>query len=126
MAQTVGDIMIGRVVTVEETTTVLSAVKIMTTHNIGAVIIMSAIKEPVGIFTERDLLKRVINEEIDPKTIPISKVMTPKFLCVQVTDELNGLAKIMLDGNFRHLPVVQGRKLLGMLSIRDLLRYLSQ
>jgi CBS domain-containing protein len=121
----VRDIMVPGVKTVDETTTVLEAVKLMADSNIGAVVVMSAIREPAGIFTERDLLKRVVSQGIDPVHTRISRVMTPKFVCVQASDELEGLAEIMIRGNFRHLPIVEGRKLVGILSIRDVVKFLA-
>lgn len=117
----VRDLMIPQVKTVDEKTTVAAACKIMAEHNIGAIIVMSAIQEPAGIFTERDLLKRVVGHDLDPKRTTVASVMTPKFVCVQAADEIKGLGKIMMEQNFRHLPVVDGRKLTGILSIRDIL-----
>ena len=119
----VRDIMVPNVQVVEGNMPVVEAAKLMAQHNIGAIIILSAIKEPLGIFTERDLLKRVVAQGLDPKSTPLSKVMTPKFVCVQASDELKDLPEIMVQGNFRHLPVVEGRKLLGILSIRDIVKY---
>ena len=119
------DMMVQAVKTVEENSTVAEAAKLMSQHNIGALIVMNAIREPAGIFTERDLLKRVVAHDLDPKTTQISKVMTPKFVCVQTSDELKDLPELMIQGNFRHLPVVEGRKLVGMLSIRDIVKYLA-
>jgi len=121
----VKDIMTEEVRTVEENTTVLEAVKIMAECNIGAVVVMSPIKEAVGIFTERDLLKRVTASELNPQTTPISKVMSAEFVCAQADDELNDLPEIMTDKNIRHLPVVDGHDLIGILSMRDLIRYLN-
>jgi CBS domain-containing protein len=121
----VRDLMVQQVKTLEETATVTEASKLMSEYNIGAVIIMSPIQEPVGIFTERDLLKRVVAHGLDPKTTKLAQVMTHKFVCVQTSDELKDLAEIMITGNFRHLPVVEGRKLQGMLSIRDVVKFLA-
>lgn len=121
----VRDLMIEHVHTVEESTPVTQAVHEMAANNVGALIVLSPIREPVGIFTERDLLKRVVGSDLDPKTTPIRKVMTPKFVCVQMDDDLADLPRIMVQGNFRHLPVVEGRRLVGILSIRDVVRYLA-
>jgi CBS domain-containing protein len=118
----VKDLMISKVRTVEENANVFEVAKMMSQHNIGAVVIMSAIQEAVGIFTERDLLKRVVAQGIDPRSTSVSKVMTPKFVCVQMNDEVGGLSAIMVEHNFRHLPVVEGRKVVGILSMRDLLK----
>lgn len=121
----VADLMISNVFMVEEETSVLEAVHLMAQNNIGAVIVMSPIQDPVGIFTERDLLKRVIAHDLDPAKTPVSKVMTPKFVCIQKTDDVDDLPGIMVEGNFRHIPVVDGRKLVGILSMRDVLRSLA-
>jgi CBS domain-containing protein len=123
--RTVRDILTENVKTVDESTIVYDAVRMMAENNIGAVIVLNAIREPAGIFTERDLLKRVVSQGIDPKTTRISQVMTPKFVCVQTSDELMELPEIMIRGNFRHLPIVEGRKLVGILSIRDVVRYMA-
>ncbi|MBI2604994.1 MAG: CBS domain-containing protein [Deltaproteobacteria bacterium] len=123
--KTVADIMISDIFTVEEQTPVSDAVHLMAQNNIGAVIVMSPIQDPVGIFTERDLLKRVVAHDLDPAKTPVSKVMTPKFVCIQNTDDVDDLPAIMVEGNFRHIPVVDGRKLVGILSIRDVLRFLA-
>ena len=90
---------------------------------VGAVIVMSPIKEAIGIFTERDLMKRVIHKGQDLSK-PIKEFMTPDFQCVQLDDDLAVMPKIMLDNHFRHLPVVDGHDVVGMLSIRDVMCYL--
>lgn len=121
----VGDLMVEEVLTCDESKTIAEVVNIMAQHNIGAVVIINAIKDPVGIFTERDLLKRVVAPGLDTKSTAVSKAMTPKFVCVQVNDDLDELADIMIQGNFRHLPVVNGSKLVGIVSLRDVVKYLS-
>jgi len=120
----VKDIMTEKVKTADEQTPVQEVAEMMAHYNIGAVVVLSAIQEPIGIFTERDLLKRVVAHKEDLST-PVSKVMTPKFICVQAEDELGDIPILMVNGNFRHLPVVDGRKLIGILSVRDVLRHLG-
>ncbi|MDB5038436.1 MAG: inosine-5-monophosphate dehydrogenase [Bacteriovoracaceae bacterium] len=119
------DLMTEVIETAEENSNVSEVVMRMSKRNIGAVVVLSAIKDPVGIFTERDLLKRVVGEGLDPKTTLISKVMTSKFVCAQSDDDADELAEIMIQGNFRHLPVVDGSKLVGILSLRDVVKHLS-
>jgi len=137
MSNQVKSFMRTEVTTVTESTTVLEATQLMSEKNIGAVIVMGSNNQPVGIFTERDLLKRVVSCE-KPATTEISNVMTPKFMCINENDELSEVASVMIKGNFRHLPVVQGDRpagtkifahrqvendhLVGILSVREILK----
>ena len=118
----VKDIMTKDLVTIDHESTVLEACQLMADHKIGAVVILSPIKEAIGIFTERDLLNRVVSKD-RPHSDKVKDHMTPNFVCVQAEDELEGLAKIMIDGNFRHLPVADGHDVVAMLSIRDIVKH---
>ncbi len=118
----VRDIMTKELVTIDQDLSVLDACKLMTEHKIGAVVILSPIKDAIGIFTERDLLNRVAANEKSYHD-KIKDYMTPNFVCVQADDELEGLAKIMIDNNFRHLPVADGHDIVAMLSIRDIVKH---
>lgn len=119
------DLMTEEVETADERTMVSEVVKRMAERNIGAMVVLNAIKDPIGIFTERDLLKRVVNKGLDPRSTPISQVMTPKFVCAQSDDDVEELAEIMIQGNFRHLPVADKAKVVGILSLRDLVKHLA-
>ncbi len=118
----VRDLMISDVKTVNESYTVQKVAKMMAKQNIGAVVVLSSNGNPSGIFTERDLMKKVIAEDVSLDT-PVSEVMTRQLVCVQMQDKLEGLPQLMLKGNFRHLPVVDDFKLMGILSVKDLLSF---
>ncbi|PIR19965.1 MAG: histidine kinase [Deltaproteobacteria bacterium CG11_big_fil_rev_8_21_14_0_20_47_16] len=117
---TARDVMKKDVLSIDETETVLDAVKLMDRHNVGAVVVMSAIKDAMGIFTERDLLRRVVAVGKVPQATRITEVMTPEFECAQASDDAYELLSIMVIQRFRHLPVMDGRKLVGIVSTRDL------
>lgn len=114
------EVMKKEVLFIDETATVLDAVKLMDRHNVGAVVVMSAIKDAIGIFTERDLLRRVVAVGKVPHVTKVTDVMTPEFVCAQATDNAVELLNIMVEQRFRHLPVMDGRKLVGIVSTRDL------
>ncbi len=114
------DVMKKTVLSIDETASVLDAVKLMDRHNVGAMVVMSAIKDALGIFTERDLLRRVVAIGKSPQTTRITEVMTPGFVCAQASDNALELLKVMVENNFRHLPVMDGRRLVGIVSTRDL------
>lgn len=114
------DVMRKAVLSIDETASVLDAVQQMDRHNVGAMVVMSAIKDALGIFTERDLLRRVVALGKSPQSTRITDVMTPGFVCAQAADNALELLKVMVEHNFRHLPVMDGRKLVGIVSTRDL------
>ncbi|MBI5367973.1 MAG: CBS domain-containing protein [Planctomycetes bacterium] len=116
----VSDIMSRLVVTVERDTPIETVVGRMAAENIGAAVIVDR-DFPIGIFTERDALKRVLSKGVDGRAHRIDSVMTPKFVYVAPSDSLYEVCRKMHIGNFRHLPVVEQGKMVGMLSIRDLL-----
>lgn len=106
---------------VQQTATVAEAVRTMTLHNVGIVAVLHG-DALVGVFSERDVVRRVVNCGLDSGQTPIRDVMTTG-LVVGDADEDCQLAMHKMDqANIRHLPVVSGGKLLSMLSIRDLMR----
>ena len=102
--------------------TVLQAVKYMVERNVGAVPVMRD-HELVGIFSERDLMKRVVAEQLDPQSTRVREVMTADPLVVAHTETIDKCRAIMQQHSFRHLPVCDGKKLRGLISMRDLLAH---
>jgi CBS domain-containing protein len=102
--------------------TVLEVVQAMVERNIGAVPVIHNGKL-VGIFSERDLMKRVVAEGRDPRTTCLAEVMTDDPLTINLQDELGDCMAVMRRHNFRHLPVCHEGKLVGMISLRDVLLY---
>jgi len=100
--------------------TVLEVVRAMVERNIGAVPVIHNGKL-VGIFSERDLMKRVVAEGRDPRSTCLAEVMTDDPLTVNLHDEVGDCMAVMRRHNFRHLPVCHEGKLVGMISLRDVL-----
>jgi CBS domain-containing protein len=120
--KTIRDLLSGRApVTCPGTATVLDAAKKMDECRIGALIVVDA-KGPVGVFTERDLMNRVVVPELDPKTLPVAKVMSKNVFSTTPDQRINDVARELQERHIRHVPVIEDGKLLGMLSLRDLLR----
>src|SRR6266849_8282938 len=102
--------------------TVLEVAQAMVAGDIGAVpVLENGIL--VGVFSERDLMKRVVTEQRDPQTIRVGEVMTSDPLTVSRSEELETCRALMKRHNFRHLPVCEGAQLLGMVSMRDIMLY---
>jgi CBS domain-containing protein len=100
--------------------TVLEAVKLMVEHNIGAVPVLQE-GQLVGIFSERDLMSRVVAEGKDAAHTRVSAVMTEDPLTIAPNDNLETCMTLMKRHGFRHLPVCTGREVKGVISLRDIL-----
>ena len=100
---------------------VIDAVKIMIGHNVGALPVLDNM-QLVGVFSERDLMRRVIMQGRDPHSTKVSEVMTRDIWAADVDDDHTVAMKIMADQRIRHLPVMDKGTLAGFLSLRDLLR----
>lgn len=113
----------GAVVYTAPDTSVADASAKMARHNIGSILVMDRNRDLVGIFTERDLLKRVVVPSLDPNNTPISEVMSRDVVVVSAETPIVDVLKIMNEQHCRHIPVADGDRLLGVISLRDLLRY---
>jgi CBS domain-containing protein len=100
--------------------TVLETVRAMVERNIGAVPVLHN-GQLVGIFSERDLMKRVVAEGRDPRTTSLAEAMTDDPLTISLNEELGNCMSVMRRNNFRHLPVCHEGKLVAMVSLRDIL-----
>jgi len=100
--------------------TVIEASRQMVANNIGAVPVLRA-GELVGIFSERDIMKRVVAEGRDPARTLVSEVMTAHPLTVDIRDSIEHCMVLMKEHAFRHLPICDGKKLKGIVSLRDIL-----
>lgn len=101
-------------------TKVIDAIHQMNRHKIGALVVMEA-DQLVGIFTERDVLRRVIGEALSPADCYVSDVMTRDVACCRPEQRLEDISAIMQQHRVRHLPVVDDTgHLHGMVSIGDI------
>jgi CBS domain-containing protein len=105
-------------------TTVLMAVEQMCDKHVGALLVCNA-GIPLGMFSERDLMKRVILARKDPAGTRVADVMTSDVVCVPPDTTAREAMAIMTNRRCRHLPVVSGGKVAGILSIGDLVRWAS-
>ena len=99
---------------------VKDAALLMRQHNVGALLVVEDGKL-AGIFTERDALFRVLAHGLDPTTTVLESVMTRNPRTITADGAFQTALQMMHDGAFRHLPVVDGDRLLGMVSVRDAL-----
>jgi len=109
----------SHVFTVAPTATVLDAASLMNEHRIGAVVVVED-GRPVGMFTERDVLRRVVGDRRDPATTPVREVMTTKLVVSRSEADLDEVRSLFMERRIRHLPVVDDDgALVAMVSIGD-------
>lgn len=122
----IGELVTGPVVhTLPVETTVLEASRLMTERRIGAVLVSDAAGDEgrlVGIFTERDLMSRVVVRGSDPASVRLKDVMTADLVIADPDQPLLDVAQEMQDRHIRHIPVVRDGEVVGILSLRDILR----
>ena len=110
---------------VAPTLPVSAAVEKMRAANLGCVLVCDNCKL-VGIFTERDLMRRVLSVG-KPLSVPVSEVMTPRPVTVHAKDPIAVVVRRMEEGGYRHLPVLDERdKPVGVLSVKRIVRYLVE
>ncbi|HEX2340906.1 MAG TPA: CBS domain-containing protein [Vicinamibacterales bacterium] len=105
---------------VPRTASVVDAVRIMTARNIGAVPVVDD-ERLVGIFTERDVMARVVAVGLDPKNTEVGDVMSPDLVTADVRDTCDTCLRRLQQARVRHLIVLNEGRLAGVLSLRDLL-----
>jgi len=103
--------------------TVDAAVSEMNRQRVGSIIVKDA-EKVVGVFTERDVLTRIVAAGRDPKTTAVSEVMTADFLSITQDTSVEDAMQMMTDKRVRHLPVFDDQQLLGLISIGDVTRWL--
>ena len=114
----VGDVMSRNLLTVEQSTALVDAAASMTRRRVGAVLVMEG-ERLIGIVTERDVLRAVASGDIGGDVAPW---MTRHPETVDADESTQQAGVVMIHGGFRHLPVLEGGKPAGIVSIRDLMR----
>jgi CBS domain-containing protein len=112
-------------VTLPATATLREAIATLLGRDIGALIVVDAQQKLLGIFSERDLLKKVAGLSEVSLDKPVGSFMTPKPETVSSTDTLAFALHKMDVGGYRHLPVLSGDRVVGVVSVRDMLRHIT-
>jgi len=117
----VRDIMTRNVKTVRTDDTVLDAVQKMNKFNIGSVIVMNNTR-PVGIITETNIMRRIVEPRMDAATVWAKDIMSSPLTFIEPNATVEEAAKIMVEKNIKKIPVVEGGKLQGILSSSDIVK----
>jgi len=117
----VRDAMAKNVKTVRVDDTVLDAVKKMNKFRIGSIVVLSG-DRPVGIITERDILQRIVEPSLDPMVVKAREIMSAPLTTIGPEAPLEEAARLMVRHGIKKLPVVEGGKLVGVITTTDLVR----
>ncbi len=105
--------------TVSPEVTVAAAAEVLIRNQVGSVLVLDGGRR-VGIFTERDVLRRVVGERRDPAATRVADVMTRELVVMRPTSTVGDAMKVISDKRIRHVPVVDGGKVIGVVSQGDL------
>lgn len=113
-----------QIYSVRKSATVAEAVREMNDKGIGALLVVED-RRPVGIFTERDVLRRVVDADRDPAVLKVGEVMTRNLATIDCGARVEEAMALMTERRFRHLPVMEDGQVVAMLSIGDVLKWLT-
>jgi CBS domain-containing protein len=113
------------VTTVKSDDTVYEAINRMVKKGIGDVVVIDKDKKPIGIVTERDILKRVLAKKKDFMKVKIEDIMTKNITTASTNSTFLEIARIMRKGSFRRLPITKNGKLVGIVTSRDIINFMS-
>ncbi len=113
-----------KVVTLPSSASIFEASQKMAEHLIGSIIVMDG-EDVVGIFTERDLLNRVVSKDLDPKKTKLGDVMSKNVKSISIGETVENCYLKMQESKSRHIPVVDAGKLVGVVTMRNILEWLT-
>jgi CBS domain-containing protein len=105
----------------QRNTTVADACRMMAAHNVGIIAVVDG-ERLCGVFSERDVVRRVVDRRLEAARTRLEEVMTTELVVADADEDYQSAMNKMDQANIRHLPIVSGDRLLSMLSIRDLMR----
>jgi CBS domain-containing protein len=110
-----------KVITIHAEQTIREALRVLAHHNIGALVVVDAARRPIGILSERDVVRAAVKDEaVFP--LLVSQLMTRDLVLGDPGDDLGAVGQTMVRRHIRHLPVVKGGQLVGMISIGDIVK----
>lgn len=112
----------GDVICIEPTATLRAAAQLLSKHHIGAVVISGAGGHLAGILSERDIVRVIAEHGAEALALPVGQVMTREVVTAGEDESVAGIMERMTSRKFRHLPVVSGGKLIGLVSIGDVVK----
>lgn len=116
----------SQVVTIERSALASEAVRTMVRLHIGSLVILDGHPRPVGIVTERDVLRRVIDAGLTPETTRVDEIMSSPPITIPAHVTAVEAMRVMTDHRVRHLPVIDGETMVGLISIGDVMKCITE
>ena len=111
------------VVTIEPTATLAAAIRILAEHRIGALVVLGADRRVIGIVSERDIVRALSEQGASALNEPAAQVMTRAVVTCGESDTVSAIMERMTTGKFRHVPVLEQDRLVGIVSIGDAVKH---
>jgi CBS domain-containing protein len=112
----------SRVVTVEKSSSIIDAMSIFSANRVGSLLVMDKDNNILGIIGARDVLMAVINHLDDLKTLTVEKIMTTNLIVGTLDDSIDYILAVMTENRVRHIPILEGKELKGLVSIGDVVK----
>jgi CBS domain-containing protein len=116
----------GDVISIDPTATLDTAVKTLAEHKIGALLVLGTDRRVIGILSERDIVRALAERGAGVLSEPLAQVMTRKVITCSESDSVGVLMERMTTGKFRHLPVIEDDRVIGVVSIGDVVKHRLQ
>jgi len=113
----------GNIISIEPTADLAAAAKLLSTHSIGALVVLDADERLVGILSERDIVRTMADGGSAVLQRPVAQVMTRNISTCDVNESISSVMDRMTKGKFRHMPVLDKERLAGLVSIGDTLKW---
>ncbi len=110
------------VVTIQGHITVFDAMSIFSANRVGSLLVVDKIDNILGIIAARDVLMAVLNNLEKVKTLPVEKIMTTNLIVGTESDDIEYIEAVMTENRIRHIPILDGRELKGLISIGDIVK----
>jgi len=112
----------GNIISIEPTADLAAAAKLLSTHHIGALVVLDSNARLAGILSERDIVRRMADIGTAALQLPVAQVMTRSVSTCDMNDSISSVMERMTEGKFRHMPVLDQGRLAGLVSIGDVLK----
>ncbi len=122
MSISIRDIMTSPVITMRSNAKVSEAASAMCAHNIGSLVVVDRNEKPIGIITERDMIRKVVVTSRNPKSVDVTQIMSSPLVTGDPDMDLEDSAKLMINKKIKRLPIVDQGRIVGIVTFTDLIR----
>ncbi|MCW4037888.1 MAG: CBS domain-containing protein [Candidatus Bathyarchaeota archaeon] len=122
MSISIKDIMTFPVITMRSNAKVSEAASAMCAHNIGSLVVVDRNEKPIGIITERDMIRKVVVTSKNPKSVDVTQIMSSPLVTGDPNMDLEDSAKLMINKEIKRLPIIDQGKIVGIVTFTDLIR----